>query len=280
MTTTMLYRTRPAMVFMAVALAATFAVSSCGGPAKKSSSPTTAGAPATTTAAAGAATTTAAGAAPTTTAAAAASTTAPAVPATTAPPAGSATTLPGGTGSLGKIESAAEAGSKATFKLTYSSVSDGSTTTITLEQELPNQLFRSGSGEVLVTKGKTYYCDATSSPVTCTIYGSASSNPLASLMGIYDGSTYIGIMKEWQSLVGSGITGYHLSVTSASYAGQPSQCAKWEYQGTSTQYCFTDKGLLAYVGTASSNIKLTGYSSSVASTDFAVPAGATVVTLP
>jgi hypothetical protein len=257
-------------MFMAVALAATFAVSSCGGPAKTSSSPTTAGAAAPTTAAPAAPTTAAPAAPPTT----------PAAPATTAPRAGSATTLPGGTGSLGKIESAAEAGSKATFKLTYSSVSDGSTTTITLEQALPNQLFRSGSGEVLVTKGKTYYCDTTSSPATCTIYGSASSNPLASLMGIYDGSTYIGIMKEWQSLVGSGITGYHLSVTSASYAGQPSQCAKWEYQGTSTQYCFTDKGLLAYVGTASSNIKLTGYSSSVASTDFAVPAGATVVTLP
>ena len=245
--------TRAATVFVAAALAAALALGACGGSSKKSSSATTT--------------------------ATAPATTAPAAPATTAA-AGPTTTGSGGAASLSKIEAAAEAGSKATFKLTYSSTSNGTTSTITLEQDPPNQVFKSGSGELLVTGGKTYFCGTSTSSPTCTVYSSSGATPLSSIMDIYDGSTYVSYMKSWQSLISTGITGYHISFTSTTYAGQPSQCAKWDYQGNSAQYCFTDSGMLAYVGTTGSNIELTGYSATVPASDFALPSGATVITLP
>ena len=46
------------------------------------------------------------------------------------------------------------------------------------------------------------------------------------------------------------------------------------------KYCVTDSGILAYAASAGSTFELTSFTSSPAASDFALPAGATVITVP
>jgi hypothetical protein len=181
---------------------------------------------------------------------------------------------------LNGIAASAQNESKATFKLTYTSQSSGqSPTQVTLEQRPPKQLFLTSSGEILFDGKKTYYC-STSKPVTCISYGSANESPLGALIGVYSTSTYIEAMKGWESLIAARIGGYHISFSNKTFAGQKSVCVTWSYHGSSAQYCVTDKGILAYVGSSSSSFKLTSYSGSAAASDFKLPKGATMTKLP
>jgi len=174
--------------------------------------------------------------------------------------------------------------SKLIFKASYLSEGSGSPSTVTIEQEPPDQLFSSSNGELLVSGGKTYYCSSSNGKETCIIYGSAADSPMALVMGVFAGSTYATIMQGWQTIVGAGLTGFHFSVTSQSFAGQASKCGNWSYQGSGEKYCITDSGVLAYVGTTSGStlsttFELTSFSTNVSSSDFNVPAGAIITSL-
>jgi len=181
---------------------------------------------------------------------------------------------------LKQIAAAAASESKATFDITYTSTGSGSPTQFTIEQKLPDQLFKSKSGEVIYNGKKTYYCSSSGSTTTCFVYGTIDSSPLVGLVDVYSATTYITIMQTWESILAYKIAGVHISFTGATFAGQASQCVTWSYQGSNAKYCVTDKGILAYVGGgskgSSSNFELTRYSSNVNSSDFNIPKGAKI----
>jgi hypothetical protein len=181
---------------------------------------------------------------------------------------------------LKQIEAAAASESKATFAISYTSTGSGSSSTFTIEQKLPDQLFKTSSSEGLYNGHKTYYCSL-GSTTTCVAYGSIDESPLEGLVEVYSAGTYVTVMQSWESILAYNISGVHVSFTSATFAGQASQCVTWSYQGSNAKYCVTDKGILAYAGggkkgSSSTNFELTSYSSKVNSSDFNLPKGAKV----
>jgi hypothetical protein len=185
---------------------------------------------------------------------------------------------------LEQIASSAQSESKATFKLTYSWKESTTSGEVTLEQKPPDQAFSTGAGKVVSNGQKTYYCSTASSPVICVKYGSATSSPLGSVLRVYSSAFYVSEIKDWQNLVTAGISGYKASFSTATFAGQPSQCVSWSYKSENAKYCVTDKGILAFVGGTSSSktytFTLTNFSTNVSTSDFSVPKGAKIVSVP
>ena len=197
---------------------------------------------------------------------------------------------------LNALGGSIEAAKNATFKAVYTSTSSGGgTQTVTLEQAPPKQVFSTtdGSGNVstlLNTGTATYACSASpDSAPTCTSMAAAGgAGALSSLIGVYNGSAALSVIKGWQSIVAAHLTGVSLTFSNTTLAGQPVRCAKWSYQGSDATYCVTDAGVLAKVATSggsgssasSSNFELTSFTTSPPASDFELPAGATVVTVP
>jgi hypothetical protein len=201
--------------------------------------------------------------------------------------AGKVVRSPDGSSAASKLKGIAAAAakeSKATFSITYTSTGSGTPTQFTIEQKLPDQLFKSSSGEAIFNGKKTYYCTTSGKSTTCITYGAIDTSPLEGLVDVYSAGTYITIMQSWQTVLAYVSTGVHISFTGGTFAGQASQCVSWSYQGSSAKYCVTDKGILAYVGGGSkgsnSNFELTRYSSSVNSSDFNLPKGAKMAPSP
>jgi hypothetical protein len=185
---------------------------------------------------------------------------------------------------LNQIAAAAKAASKETFRLTYTSSGSGSSSKVTLEQKPPKQLFLSGTGEVLFDGKKTYYCSTDSSAPTCIIYSSAGASPLAGMMEVYSATPYLTVMQGWQEIIAARLAGFRISFSNAKFAGQPSTCVTWSYHGSSAKYCVTNKGILAYVGGSgsgsSSSFELTAFSTHVRDSDFKLPRGAKITSIP
>jgi len=189
-----------------------------------------------------------------------------------------------------------EAAKSATFKATYTSTTSGGTTqTVTLAQAPPKQLFSttdsSGNVSTLLNTGTaTYSCDTSPGGTpTCTPLGSTGmASALSAVIGVHNGSAALTAINSWQSIVGAHLSGASLTFTDPTIAGQPVRCANWSYQGSSATYCVTSGGVLAKVrasggsgsSAASSNFELTSLTTSPPASDFEVPAGATVVTIP
>lgn len=205
-----------------------------------------------------------------------------------------ASTAAGGSGTakLDALAGDVKSAQKSTFKAVYTSTSGGKTSTITFAQSPPKQLFSasdsSGSTTSLINTGTTTFsCTGNSSSnVTCTsIGGRLAGAALTSLVNVYDGSTALTVFNAWKSAIVARVAGVSLNFTSTTIAGQPSTCADWSRSGDTATYCVTSTGVLAKVETSDSagsgtSFELTSYSSSPPASDFAVPAGATVVTLP
>lgn len=186
---------------------------------------------------------------------------------------------------LSKLASSAGSESKATFSLTYEYKNSGSSGTVTLEQMPPDETFSTGTGEILYNGKTTYYCSLSAALKTCIKYGSATVSPLGAMMGIYESGVYVNAMKSWAGLVESRISGYHVSFSNTTVAGQPSSCVTWSYKGNTATYCVTDHGVLASVNGSTSkgstfSFTLKSFSSKVASSAFQLPTGAKVVSVP
>jgi len=207
-----------------------------------------------------------------------------------------ATTAAGGSDAAAKLDTLAgnvKSAQQSTFRAIYTSSSGGSSSTITLAQAPPKQLFSatdsSGSTTTLINTGTTTYsCSGGgSSTVTCTsIGGKVAGAALTSLINVYNGSTALTVFNAWRSAIVARVAGVSLNFTDTTIAGQPSTCANWSRSGDTATYCVTSSGVLAKVeasgGSSGSgtSFELTSYSSSPPASSFAVPAGATVVTLP
>ena len=208
---------------------------------------------------------------------------------------GTATTSTGGHGAakLDALAGDVQSAQKSTFKAVYTSTSGGSTSTITLAQSPPRQLFSatdsSGSTTSLINTGTTTYsCSGGGdSAVTCTsIGGRLAGAALTGLVNVYNGSAALTVFDAWKSAIVARVPGVSLTFTNTTIAGQPSTCANWDRSGDTATYCVTSTGVLAKVDTSSgssgsgTSFELTSYSASPPASAFAVPAGATVVTLP
>jgi hypothetical protein len=201
---------------------------------------------------------------------------------TTTTSSGTSTTTGGTSGStsVAKIEALAsslKSAEKATFKAVYTITNAGSTQTVTIEQSPPKSLFSTKGGDVIDTGSATYYC-TDSAQSTCLSAGT--SNPLASLTALFSPQTVLTELNAVQAEAAAHAAGYNVSFSSGSYAGQDTTCANVTGTGTNVKYCVTKQGVLAYASSNGGTFSLTSFSSSAPASDFSLPPGATVMTIP
>ena len=195
-----------------------------------------------------------------------------------------------GAAQLTDLQVAVESAKRATFKARYSGASTttggsgAGTNTVTIEQKPPKSLFSAGNGGSILNNGSTtYYCSNAGGRSAC-LSMSASANPLAPLLNVYNGSTALTLFQQWRTQLAARVTGADVNFTTASFAGQHAKCVTWSYQAQSAKYCVTDSGILAYAGGTGSygatSLQLTSYSTDVSDSDFNPPAGAIVGNAP
>lgn len=171
-----------------------------------------------------------------------------------------------------------------TFKATWTTSGSSGPSTVTLEQRPPQSLFTagggSGGGEVLATGKTTYFCSgASSGPKTC--ISAAGANPLASLVGLYTGSAFLSTVQGFAAEAEAKAAGVSLKFSSQSFSGLPARCVSVSAKGQSFKWCVTDSGILAYASQGGkTTFQLTSYSTKVSPSDFNLPAGATVQSIP
>jgi hypothetical protein len=122
----------------------------------------------------------------------------------------------------------------------------------------------------------------TTAKSTVTCVASKGSNPLLGLESFFSPTAALTLFSEAKDAAVARALGIKVSSSSATFAGQPSTCLSATVKGKSSKYCVTKQGILSYAGssTSSSYFKLTKYSSKPPASLFAVPAGATITTLP
>jgi hypothetical protein len=186
----------------------------------------------------------------------------------------------GSTSALSKIEaltSSVQGSERSTFKAVYTVVNGADTETITVEQAPPKSAISTKGGDVIDTGTATYYCSDSGQSV-CVSAGST--NPLAALTQLFSPQTELAELKAIQDEAAAGATGDHISFSSESIGGVATTCANVTGTAAPVKYCVTKQGVLAYGSSSSSTLTLTSYSTSVPSSDFALPAGAAIMTIP
>jgi hypothetical protein len=186
----------------------------------------------------------------------------------------------GASSSVSKIEalsSSLQGAETASFKAVYTVTNAGMSQTVTIEQAPPKSLFSTKSGTVIDTGTTTYFCSDTGQP-SCVSTGA--SDPLASLTELFSPQTAITELKAVQAEAAAHASGYSISFSSGNYGGQSTTCANVTGPTAPVKYCVTKQGLLAYASSTGAILSLTSYSSSAPAADFALPAGATIMTVP
>jgi hypothetical protein len=202
----------------------------------------------------------------------------------------SGTTIPGsssqGSSASAQIQSlsaAVRTGQHATFKATYSAHNAGGTAeSVTVEQMPPKSVFSSGTSSVIDDGTHTYFCSPSGGSEQCVseaVSGSGTT-PLASITAVFDPAT---LLNEFQTAEAAAIAhraGDSLAFSDATYAGLAAKCVTFTHASTTVKYCVTNSGILADASSAGSTFELTAFSASPPAGDFALPAGATVITVP
>jgi hypothetical protein len=179
---------------------------------------------------------------------------------------------------LSAIAAKVQSGKGATFKATYKSTGSSSGTFV-FAQKPPKTYFSSGESQLIDTGTTTYICTGSSGTPTC--IASGASNPLAGVLGLFNGATITTFLQTARAQAAAHAAGYDLSYSDATYAGQPSKCVTATGPSGTSKYCVTDSGIIAYVSTPGGNVfELTDYTTSLSDSDFQLPAGATTQTLP
>ncbi len=109
---------------------------------------------------------------------------------------------------------------------------------------------------------------------------SPGANPLGSITAIFDPTTVLSEFQVAEAQAAAHASGYSLAFSTGTYAGLGAKCVNFTNSTQTVKYCVTNSGVLAYVQSAGSTFELTSYSSSPADSDFSLPAGATVLTIP
>jgi hypothetical protein len=188
--------------------------------------------------------------------------------------------------SLTKVAADMHLATKSTFKLTYSAYNvPGAPSLILLEQMPPDRLFDAHSSEVIVKGKDTYYCKVLPA-ASCDIAHSAATTPLGQLIEVYNPPSYLATINTLRKLIRSGLVD-HFSSSTATFAGQPSDCASWGYAYSVVTYCVTKTGVLAYFTISGVNAsrtasivtlstRLVSYSTKVGPADFVLPHAAKI----
>jgi hypothetical protein len=186
---------------------------------------------------------------------------------------------------LKALENNINKGKHLRYEATYKSVSNGQTTVVTIAQDPPKSDFSTSSGQVIDTGKSTYYCSDQGGKSQC-LSTSTGTNPFVDLEDLFSPGAALAAFGEAKEGLVEKALGIKVSSASAKYAGQSSTCVTVKEKSNSGKYCVTKQGLLAYSSASSSSgssggyFEMTKYSSSPSSSLFALPAGATTVTLP
>lgn len=186
---------------------------------------------------------------------------------------------------LSALSSQVQAAKNRSFKATWTTSSaSGGPTTVTLEQKPPDSLFLTsggsgGGGEFLATATASYFCGSSSGTETC--LKESGPNPLVGLMDLYTGDTFVSALQGYEAEVAAKVQGVDLKFSNQSFAGLSAKCVNASSKGQSFKWCVTSSGILAYASTGGkATFSLTSYSTKVSASDFNLPHGATVATLP
>jgi hypothetical protein len=183
---------------------------------------------------------------------------------------------------LQKLAKELGSGKKMTFEATYKSVTNGQTTIVSIAQEPPKTDFATGSGRIIDTGKSTYYCSTSGSAEQC-LTVTAGDNPIAGLQSLFSPELALTAFNEAKEGLIDKSLGIKTSTSSKKFGGQSATCITVKVHGNGGEYCVTKQGLLAYSGTTTgtgSYFELTSFSKNPSATLFALPAGATTVTLP
>jgi hypothetical protein len=190
-----------------------------------------------------------------------------------------------GSGQLGSIISEISSAKHLTFGATYSAVTSGSaskTETFTYAQMPPKSVFEVSGIKVINTGTGTYSCASSSGTPTCISEGSG--DPLADTLNFITGDTALTALTALKTGIAQKLPNFSASYSTGTYAGQSAQCVSGTESTNTYKYCITDSGVLAYAaGTSSSGfggLTLSAFSTNVASSEFSLPPGATIVTTP
>jgi hypothetical protein len=202
--------------------------------------------------------------------------------ATTASPSGSSSG--GGSSDASKIQSlssSVQAGQHATFKAVYTTHSaTAPSQTITIEQMPPKSVFGTTSGSVINDGTHTYFCSSSGGQEQCVSESGAAGNPLSAVTAIFNPATVLSEFQAAESAAAAHALGYGFAFSSETYAGVPTKCVNFTHASQTVKYCVTDSGILAYASSAGNTFELSSFTSSPAASDFALPSGATVITVP
>lgn len=196
-----------------------------------------------------------------------------------------ATTSSGGSGSstaseLQSLSAEVQAGQHATFKAVYSAhPSSGAAQTITFEQKPPKTVFSATSGSVIDNGTTTYFCSATGGQSQC-VSEASGANPLESITAIFSPTTLLNEFHAAQAAAAAHTAGYSVALSDSTYAGLSAKCLNYTSAAQTVKYCVTDSGILAYAQAGGGTFELTSFSSSPPDSDFSLPAGATIITIP
>jgi hypothetical protein len=196
---------------------------------------------------------------------------------------GSTTTTTTASGTISsevsQLGSLASSGASATFQATYTYTDGASHQTMVFAQSPPKSLFKdSQSGLAVDTGTATYFCSAGS------CYNAGTTNPLAELFYLFDGKTFQDTVSEYA--VTSAYLAAHgdsLTFSTSTYAGQASKCVTITQSTGSAKtavWCVADRGIMTSWRAGSASFSLTSFTASPPSADFALPAGAKIVSLP
>jgi hypothetical protein len=136
--------------------------------------------------------------------------------------------------------------------------------------------------KVIDTGSGTYSCSSSSGTPTCVSVGST--DPLADTLDFVTGDTALSALNALKTGIAQKLPNFSASYSTATYAGQTAQCVSGTESTNTYKYCVTDSGVLAYAGGTSTSgfggLTITAFSTNVSSSEFSLPAGATVVTIP
>ena len=192
-------------------------------------------------------------------------------------------------GDLGALASKLQAGETVTYDASYSVTTSGKNETIEFAAEPPSSFAlkvnnSSGLTEIISTGTKAYSCtQATgSSSWTCISFPPSDAATYTALAQIYEGKYwYQNILAIKAAAAANGVT---VSTSTKSVAGVTLQCVSYTggTAGAGGEVCVTSQGILGYVHADASNttFELSHYSTSVSSSTFQTPAGATITTIP
>ena len=193
------------------------------------------------------------------------------------------TSSSGGSGSSGQLGSLAQeiqGGQHSVFKAVYTYSGAGqSGTTVTVEQDPPKSVFITDGGEVLATGTATYYC-STGAAAQCVNAGSGSANPLAGLSDVFSANNVLSAIRQAEADAAAHAQGYNASFSTQSFGGVSADCVTLTASNQTGKYCVTHNGILAYSGTSTASFQLTSYSGNPSPSDFSLPAGATITSVP